>query len=239
MMKLIRNTSATQRYNNGDYKAKNNNWHVNDSEWKASQINKMITRNKLQLNTICEIGCGAGEILVQLNLKNRFKDTNFFGYEVSKDAYDLCKKKRKKNIKFFKRDLLKLKTKFDCVLCIDVFEHVENFFGFLRRLRAKGKYKIFHIPLDLSVSSIIRKKLLYNRDTVGHLHYFTPETAIASLKDCGYQIIDIFFTPSYESSSNINLINSLQKIFRKPLYYISPKLLSTLLGGVSLMVLSK
>ena len=199
----------------------------------------MIAKNKLQLNTICEIGCGAGEILVQLDLKNRYKNINFFGYEVSKDAYALCKKKNKKNIKFFKSKFFKLNKKFDCVLCIDVFEHVENFFGFLRRLRTKGKYKIFHIPLDLSVSSIIRKRLLYNRYTIGHLHYFTPETAIESLKDCGYEIIDIFFTPSYESSSNTNLINRLQKIIRKPLYYISPKLTSTLLGGVSLMVLTK
>lgn len=233
------NYSITSRYNNGDYLKKNKDWHAGDSLWKASQIDKMITRNKLQLNTICEIGCGAGEILVQLNLKKKYKNIDFFGYEISKDAYALCKKKNKKNIKFFKSDLLKLNKKFDCVLCIDVFEHVENFFGFLRRLRTKGKYKIFHIPLDLSVSSIIRKKLLYNRYTIGHLHYFTPETAIQSLKDCGYEIIDIFFTPSYESSSNINLINRLQKIIRKPLYYISPKLTSTLLGGVSLMVLTK
>ena len=88
------NNLITSRYNNGDYLKKNKDRHAGDSLWKASQIDKMIAKNKLQLNTICEIGCGAGEILVQLDLKNRYKNINFFGYEVSKDAYALCKKKK-------------------------------------------------------------------------------------------------------------------------------------------------
>ena len=58
-------------------------------------------------------------------------------------------------------------------------------------------FKIFHIPLDLSVSALLRGMLIYNRNSVGHLHYFTSDTAIATLTDCGYEIVDTMYTPSF------------------------------------------
>jgi len=47
-------------------------------------------------------------------------------------------------------------TYFDSLLCIDVFEHVEDYIGFVKTLKSKATYKIFHIPLDISVLSVIR-----------------------------------------------------------------------------------
>jgi 2-polyprenyl-3-methyl-5-hydroxy-6-metoxy-1,4-benzoquinol methylase len=55
------------------------------------------------------------------------------------------------------KDFLEEKdTYFDVVMAIDVFEHVEDYLGFIRRLRVKGEYKVFHIPLDLSVQTVLR-----------------------------------------------------------------------------------
>ena len=233
------NTSITSIYNDGNYFKNNRDWHLGDSLWKANQINKIINRNNLELENICEVGCGAGEILRQIQLKDKFKSLKFFGYEVSDDAYNLCKKKESENLKFFKSDLFKSDKIFDCILCIDVFEHVENYIGFLKDLRSHSKYKIFHIPLDLSASSIIRNKLIYTREKVGHLHYFTAETALATLQDYDYEIIDQIYTPSFVCSSNKSLKTMLANIPRHVLYFISPKLLSTIFGGVSLMVLAK
>jgi hypothetical protein len=80
-------------------------------------------------------------------------------------------------------------------MALDVFEHVEDYVGFLKRLRVKAEYKIFHIPLDMSVMSVMRMTPILNaRDKVGHLHYFCKETALATLNDTGYQIIDWFYT---------------------------------------------
>jgi hypothetical protein len=73
---------------------------------------------------------------------------------------------------------------FDIVMAIDVFEHVEDYFGFLRKLRGKAEYKIFHIPLELSVQSVLRSSIIIEgRKSVGHIHYFTKETALETLKD--------------------------------------------------------
>jgi SAM-dependent methyltransferase len=235
----MKDVKITSRYMDGDYLSKNSDWHVEDSPWKAVQIDKIISRNSLSPNTICEVGCGAGEILKQLSLMQQYNEVHFSGYEISDDAYELCKQRTSKRLTFYKKDLKEDEKIFDILLCIDVFEHVENYMGFIRGLKEKGKLKVFHIPLDLSVSTIIRGGLMYGRDSVGHLHYCTPDTAIATLTDCGYEIIDTMYTPSFADLPSKSWKAKLIKLPRHILYKISAKLLSTLIGGVSLMVLAK
>jgi ubiquinone/menaquinone biosynthesis C-methylase UbiE len=53
-------------YVSGEYLQNNPMWHVEDSPWKAKQILKILGRNNIAPGTICEVGCGAGEILAQL-----------------------------------------------------------------------------------------------------------------------------------------------------------------------------
>ena len=50
------------------------------------------------------------------------------------------------------------RSHYDVLLVIDVFEHVPDYLGFIEKLRQKADLKVFHIPLDLSVSSIVRSK---------------------------------------------------------------------------------
>ena len=233
------NTNITSRYKDGNYLSKNEDWHVKDSPWKASQIDKIIQRNKLKLNTICEIGCGAGEILRQLSLKPNYKKNDFFGYEISDDAFKLCRSRESQNLHFFKEDLLEADKEFDVVLCIDVFEHVENYMGFVRSLHKKSEYKIFHIPLDLSVLALFRGSLMHHRESVGHLHHFTPDTALATLEDCGYEILDIMYTPSFSDLPSKSWKAKIIRLPRAILYKFSPKLMSLMIGGTSLMVLAK
>ena len=58
-----------EKYVTKEYLDNNPTWHVEDSPWKAKQILKIIRRNSLHPNSICEIGCGVGEILRQLFLQ--------------------------------------------------------------------------------------------------------------------------------------------------------------------------
>ena len=206
---------------------------------KLVEIDKIINRNKLNPTTICEVGCGAGEILRQLSLKPRYSEVDFTGYEISDVAFDLCLSRSSERLNYLKKDLLEEEKRYDIALCIDVFEHVENYMGFVRGLREKAEFKIFHIPLDLSVSAILRGVLINGRKSVGHLHYFTPDTAIATLIDCGYEIVDTMYTPGFADRPSSSWKSKLVKLPRHALYKVSPKLLSTLIGGVSLMVLAK
>ena len=226
-------------YTSGEYLENNPSWHVEDSPWKAGQILELIRRNNLKPRSICEVGCGAGEILRQL--QQQLPKVTFSGYEISPQAYKLCQQRKNSGIRFYLKNLLEDgRAFFDVVLAIDVIEHVDDYLGFLRALRGKGKYKIFHIPLDLSVQTVWREKPISKlRRTVGHLHYFTKETALAALSDNGYKIVDYFYTSAAVDLPARSFISWLGKLPRKIMFKLNPDLTARLLGRYSLMVLTK
>ncbi len=226
-------------YEDGAYLENNPSWHEEDSPWKAQQIVKMIERNRLKPATICEVGCGAGEILHQLS--EHYADKQYIGYEISPQAFEMCQNKSTDNVTFHLRDLLDDDdARFDLVLAIDVIEHVEDCFGFLRKLMGKGEYKIFHIPLDLSVQTVLRSSPITRaRASVGHIHYFTKETALETLKDTGYEIVDHFYTCGSTELPNRGWKANLMNIPRKLAYGLHKDLAVRLLGRYSLLVLAK
>ena len=226
-------------YTDGTYLAKNPSYDVGDSPWKAQQILKMIRKNNLQPDSICEVGCGAGEILRQLQLS--LPDSiSYQGYDISPQAIELSRQRENERLSFICEDFLGKDTSFfDLVLCIDVFEHVEDYLDFLRQLKPKSKYKIFHIPLDMSVQFVLRAEpILWMRKNVGHLHYFMKDTALSTLEDTGYKVLDYFYTPQHVDLAK-TLKAQLLKLPRKMLFAMQPDLMVRLLGGYSLLVLAE
>ncbi len=228
-------------YKSGEYFSKHPTWHAEDSPYKASQILKGIQRNNLRPKTICDIGCGAGEVISNLFLELS-EDTNFFGYEISPQAYEVCKEKERERLNFLFMDFLSenSNTTYDLILAIDVFEHVENYMGFLRKLRSRGTNHIFHIPLDMNVLSVVRDHpIVHSRKEVGHLHYFSKNTALMTLKDCGYKIVDYFYTAGVLEKSGGSLKHRLFYIPRKTAFKINKDMAASFLGGFSLMVITE
>jgi 2-polyprenyl-3-methyl-5-hydroxy-6-metoxy-1,4-benzoquinol methylase len=223
---------------NGDYYLKNPNWHTEDSPWKARQAYKMIFKNQLKPKTVVEIGCGAGEILNQLH-QILPKETAFIGYDISIDAIKLAKSKEKERLTFKLENLIEQDVNYDLLLMMDVFEHVEDYISFLRKSKEKANFKLFHIPLDISVSSVLRNKIMVSRNLVGHLHYFTKETALATLKDSGYEILDYFYTAGSIDLPKTNIKTKLLKFPRQLLFSMNKDFAVNLLGGYSLLVLAK
>ncbi len=227
-------------YINKEYLEKNPNWHVEDSYWKAGNILKIINKNKLSPNTIAEVGVGAGEILLQMQLKLP-KYVSLDGYDISPQAIKLCNQRENENLKCHLKDFLSEDTKFyDLVLAIDVFEHVDDYIGFIKNLKRKGINQIFHIPLDLSVQTVFRgTPLKVQRELVGHIHYFTKDTALETLRYAGCEVIDYFYTATAIELPPKTLKAKLANIPRKILFNFWPDFTVRLLGGYSLMVLTK
>jgi len=124
-------------------------------------------------------------------------------------------------------------------LIIDVLEHVEDYIGFIKKTANKATYKIYHIPLDVSFNGIIRNIPGKTMRDVGHLHYFTKDTALSTLQYTGQTIIDHFYTPGALELPNKNLKKRILNVFRKIMFGIAPNLTVKLFGGYSLMVLTK
>lgn len=224
---------------NSEYLENNKTWHAEDSPWKTKQILKLINRNSLNPKSVVEIGCGAGEILRQMQLQMEDKTIEFSGYDIAPDAIKMAKQKANDKLHFYEENLLDKKdVHFDLELIIDVFEHVDDYIGFIRLCGEMADYKIYHIPLDMHVSGLLRGSMLRSRKKVGHIHYFSKETALATLKDAGQEVIDFFYTKCAVENTK-RLRSRFANVFRIPLYAVSPDLTAHLLGGYSLIVLTK
>ncbi|QWD23673.1 class I SAM-dependent methyltransferase [Polynucleobacter paneuropaeus] len=228
----------TKIYTDGTYFNNNPTWDAEDSPWKARQIISALERNHLNPESICEVGCGAGEILINLNAQLPFVK-KFSGYEISPQAHQLCLLHSHININFEMKAVDEIRETYDCLLCIDVFEHVPNYLEFISNLKTIASYKIFHIPLDISILSILNSSMIHARNKVGHLHYFTKDTALETLKDCGLEIIDSFYTTPFYDLPVRTFKSSLMRALRMCLYKINPHFSSKLLGGCSLIVVAK
>ena len=226
-------------YTNGVYLDKNPLWHSDESPFKVKQILRMLKKHRLQPATICEVGCGAGEVL-RLLQQEMNETCRFSGYDISPQAMELCKSRTNDGLHFKLGDLAREEGAFfDLLLVLDVFEHIEDYLGFLEGIRAKSDLKIFHIPLDLSVQAVLRKRgLLKRRELWGHLHYFTKETALETLKHVGYEVLDCFYTPrGIELATEV--VHKLAILPRMICFRIHQDLAVRTLGGYGLLVLAR
>jgi SAM-dependent methyltransferase len=195
----------------------------------------MIRKHSLDVRTVCEIGCGAGGILASLQ-EQMDRSTEFVGFEISPQAHEMAKKFCRDNLSFRLGDGFDSEELFDLVLAMDVVEHVEDCFGFLRKLKHKGNYKILHIPLDLHCSAILRDHLVYAWRNTGHIHSFSLSTALEALKFTGYDIVDYFLTRAALERGRVLPRTRVMNLFRR---LLPAKLCARLVGGYSLLVLAR
>lgn len=220
-----------------NYLENNPSWHSEDSHFKSNIIQKIIKNNKIKFKNFCEVGCGVGKIIE--NISFNYKKKSFFGYEISKTAYKMCNKKLK-NVKYFNRSIEGINNKFDIILCADVLEHVENPYLFLRNIKKKSKFQIFHVPLDLSVNSILRKSILLNvRENVGHLHLYTKDLILYDLKKSDFEIIDYFYTFNPNIYKSGTYLQKFIAVIRNFFSFFNKDLAANLLGGYSVLILTK
>ena len=226
-------------YEDGSYLDANPDWHAADAPFKSRWIARLLDRNEIVPQTVAEVGCGSGEILVEL--RRQYPNANFTGYDISPQASAINSAKSEPGLAFHQIDFLAQATPMtDLLLAIDVFEHVDDYMGFIRGLKTKANYKIFHIPLDLSVQGLLRgKPLMHSRQIVGHLHYFFKDTALATLTDCGFEVIGWDYTHGAEQLPGRSLRTRLLNLPRKMARQLNEDFAVRLFGGASMMVLTK
>jgi hypothetical protein len=214
---------------------------------------QVIRRNNLHPKTICEIGCGAGEILRILQ-EELDRDSEFWGYEIAPQAVEMARSRENDRLHVKLADFRQEQdVYYDLILLVDVLEHFEDLFGVLREIKPKSAYKILQLPLDISVSTILRNELIDYRHATGHLHFFTKDIALEILRDNGYEVLDYFYAlPPLDTNSwseakkhptmlSRKLIRvgkrGLQRLPGNLLYTINQDLAVRIFGGWRLMVL--
>ncbi len=223
-------------------------WHVEDSPYKARHILSVMKNlpSNLPLRSVAEVGCGAGEILNLLHAATlqtapppQFaKNCVFKGFDIAPDAIALCESKEKEGLSFYCGDFFATEDDYDCIMLIDVFEHVDDFYAFLQNVRARARYFLFNIPLEICALGAMRNLPSITYKRVGHKHFFMKKTALYSLEDCGFKIMAYEYGLG-DGLPAKRLRGKLAKLPRKILYSMLPKDCAVRLLGGSLFVLAQ
>jgi SAM-dependent methyltransferase len=229
----------TEQYFNNDYLAKNPGWHSEDSAWKARVVTSVLYGFGLSPSTICEVGCGTGAVLA--HLRSYFPNARLSGWDVSPQAADFWHRYSKEGIAFTNGDFNEEnRDHYDLVLMLDVIEHLTNPFEFLTQLKRSGEHFMFHIPLDLSVNTVLRAHPLSRaRSKLGHLNFYTKDLALATLTDCGFNVIDWKFTGASTMEARRSFKGKLLALPRLALSMLSKEFAARVLGGETMIVLAK
>jgi SAM-dependent methyltransferase len=227
--------SRSSIYKDGTYLKSNESWHQEDSPYKYKYILKALSRNRIAFRTCADVGCGAG--LVSELLALQFPESRVSGFEVSEDAARFWPCRRDLgNLDYSNSNIFDYEGTFDLIICLDVFEHIEDYFGFLRSLRAKGRTFIFAIPLDMCIAKLLTPGIRLAREDVGHLHYFNTYSALKTLEDTGYKIRDYFLYAAFASIPPKSIGQALILPLRVLSLIFGKKFASTMFGGMSLIV---
>ncbi len=228
-----------ERYYDGSYLEENPNWDREDSPWKANLVQSVLNENAIVPKSICEVGCGSGDVLV--NLRSHFPSTAFYGYDISPQVSHFWEEDDHEGITFAQGDFFDMKhEKYDVLLLLDVIEHVTDPFTFLEQLHNTAEYFLLHIPLDLNAISVLRDKpIMEVRSKVGHIHYYTKNLALATLEDCGYEVISWKYTDASLNAPGRSIKTRLAMLPRALLYALNKDFGVRALGGETLVVLAR
>jgi len=233
-------------YISNKYNKLNPNYHIEDSEFKAKNLLTILNKNFFdfkKINNVIDVGCGAGEVLKFIKKSKLFNSkTKFIGFDVNKKIIHFANKNCDNNIKFYCKSFFKTKSilKSSLIICTDVYEHIEDYINFLKKLLKYGNFFLFNIPLDISVRSLLSKKIIEdNFKKVGHIHFFNKHVAQLILNYCGYKIIDKFYAKNFLDHQTKNVKQKIYSIPIRLFDYINEDLTATFFGGYSLVVFAK
>lgn len=227
------------RYLSGAYLTETDDWHEGRADWKAEQVARMLAKHRIEPESICDIGCGTGGVLDSLR-EIMPNPPQMVGYEVASQAVDLAPKDRRERIELVNGSHDTDKRRFDLLLALDVLEHLEDYYGFLRAIRAKAPIAMFHIPIDTAVTTVLRPgPAIQAVHSVGHIQHFIPALALEALRYAGYTIVDYEYTVTAQRLRPKSLRGWLGKAARLSLARVNVDLAARLVAGFSLLVLAE
>ena len=210
-----------------------------DAMFKATNSIRLVREHKLHPTSILDVGCGSGKIAYIF--AHEF-GVPTVGLDISPAAIAHARATYERDTLSF--DLLPVEQfplHASLGLMLSVFEHVEDYIGFLRKARDKADYWVFNVPLKMNALNIIRAMEIHNRDHWGHLHYFSEKSALATLEYCGYQIIDstLTVTVSHALKRKASIKSIFAALPRLLLMALNKSIGVRILGGATLLVLAK
>ena len=227
----------SNRYTDGSYLTKNPSWHKEDAPWKLMHILRAIRDARLtDFLRVLDAGCGSGDIIK--TWAQQAPQIHFIGWDISPQAYALAMRQKPDNVCFVQQKTPPQEN-FDLVMAIDVLEHVPQYETWFKQISSLAPRIVLHVPLDLSLRSVLSPQLLEReRQSVGHIHFFTARRLKRFLQQNGCQILSAHYTNKYVECPPAlpRLKSRIGMAIRRLAHRLCPWGSALLLGGYSLMV---
>jgi SAM-dependent methyltransferase len=230
---MLSTVEASELYTTDTYLERTHGtWHLEDSPFKAKYVRQLAEKHGVHPATVCEVGCGAGGVLAEL--RKSWGDADFVGYEISPQAHEISRRFAAPNLRFELGNAFADGQTFDVALVMDVVEHVEDCFGFMRQVKEKATWKLYHFPIEITCTTALRDNLALGY-AMGHIHHFSTASALEALRYTGHEIVGYSYTPVGLERAKL-WRTCVMNCFRR---LLPAGLAARLLGGYSLMVLAK
>jgi 2-polyprenyl-3-methyl-5-hydroxy-6-metoxy-1,4-benzoquinol methylase len=172
--------------------------------------------------------------------------------DISSDAIKICKKYQKfskvKNIEFICGDVekLKIKNKYDLIVCTEVIEHLEDDYKILRNLHSKLKntgYLFLSTPSSNAPLFKLGCLKEFDRD-VGHLRRYDGAQLVKLIEHTGYKLIKLIKTEGLLRNSLFTIkgwgiVIKLIKGPLVPLFHIIDETMVKVCGESDLIVIAQ
>ena len=159
--------------------------------------NLMRIVSDLDVRSILEVGCGAGQNLAGLASLNRYELT---GGDISQEALDIAQRKvPSARLLLIDIEHEILPEQFDLVMSIQVVEHLLDDMAAFRNLARMARHYVY--------ISTIRGRMRPSEINIGHLRNYTEVELRRKLECVGLEVIHIygwgfpFYSPLYRSLS--------------------------------------
>jgi len=207
------------------------------SKWKALLVTDILETIPQQLKIIADVG--SGDCMVARHIANVKSNLLI-------DCYDVTPPEHRFNIdetpqlKFYPLSALESSDKqYDLIMALDVIEHVACPRTFLSSLAMRTRRVLLHVPLDLSVVSMLRPAILREQlESAGHVTFYNVETLRIFFHSMGMYPTVFKLTDAYRQfPQNPTLAQKLVRLMRTVLACQSRTFSANLLGGQTALVL--
>jgi hypothetical protein len=227
------------RYETGSYRS------PGDGVYKARDLVRFlasIPEVRTATRSFADVGCGDGSVfsamLCEMS-KSEFTLDMATGYDIGPPPPQggpplppFASRKQE--------DFLCGTMTYDLVSLIDVVEHVVDPIGFVKAIAARCSWLLLHIPLDDRLSVVLSNQWNFRLQSVGHLSFWNPATALSMLTSAGVEPMLCGFTGGFAyPSGRVRLTQRAVLPLRWAMWRLSPGLMARTIGGVSLAVLCK
>lgn len=190
-------------------------------------IEALITRNRLPVRSVAELGCGPGDVI--LGCRQRGIGTEFLAVDYSEEAVAHLRS-RAPDIEGMVADITEagfgLPRPVDLVVLSHVLEHLDNPLELLCSLaEAPVRHLVLEVPLEELPLYRVKCALFGRNNRVGHVQFFTRGAFRSLVQASGLVVIDEFeyvpvHTPealrlSWSAEGTSMLVRLLQQLSRR------------------------